>query len=144
MATPRKSPLPESLTATRPPPAAPSTSSRSRSACIASIFDFNSLACFIRPRKSGIEVTLVLRDFGQILGAGGSIVGRLPYIDDFGAGKALQYRLHPRIGAHSVLQFRLARIGLGADRRHAGLGGHRNHPAPAGPIRNFFGKLADQ
>src|SRR5262249_54825453 len=51
---PRRSPFPESLMATRPPPAAPSTSSCSSSACMASIFDLNSVACFTRPRKSAM------------------------------------------------------------------------------------------
>src|SRR5262244_3326593 len=48
------SPLPESLTTTRPPPDVPSTSIWSSSACIASILDLSSAACFISPRKSAI------------------------------------------------------------------------------------------
>ena len=56
--TPFISPLPESLTATRPPPDAPSTSIWSSSACIASILDLSSAACFIRPRKSAIVTSL--------------------------------------------------------------------------------------
>src|SRR3989442_2725975 len=48
------SPLPESLTATRPPPDVPSTSICSSSVCIASILDLSSAACFINPRKSAM------------------------------------------------------------------------------------------
>src|SRR5262249_10328831 len=52
--TPFISPLPESCTATRLPPDVPSTSIWSSSACIASILDLSSAACFISPRKSAI------------------------------------------------------------------------------------------
>src|SRR5262245_46591782 len=52
--TPFISPLPDSLTVTRPPPEVPSTSIWSSSACIASILDLSSVACLIRPRKSAI------------------------------------------------------------------------------------------
>src|SRR5215475_4492713 len=51
------SPLPESVTLTSPPPDVPSTSSWSSSACIASILDLSSAACFIRPRKSAIQLS---------------------------------------------------------------------------------------
>src|SRR6516164_1696969 len=67
--TPFTSPLPESLTVTRPPPDVPSTSIWSSSACIASILDLSSAACFISPRKSAIahlscaaRVKLLLKD----------------------------------------------------------------------------------
>src|SRR5467141_3080611 len=67
--TPFISPLPESLTVTRPPPDVPSTSIWSSSACIASILDLSSAACFITPRKSAIAhlpcaalVKLALKD----------------------------------------------------------------------------------
>src|SRR4051812_6117196 len=43
-------------TATMPPPALPSTSIWSSSACIASILVLSSAACFIRPRKSAMVV----------------------------------------------------------------------------------------
>src|SRR5437016_1180929 len=67
--TPFISPLPESLTVTRPPPDVPSTSIWSSSACIASILDLSSAACFISPRKSAIahlscaaRIKLLLKD----------------------------------------------------------------------------------
>src|SRR5262249_27784468 len=50
------SPLADIRTVTIPPPAVPSTSSWSSSACIASILLFSSAACFIRPRKSAMVV----------------------------------------------------------------------------------------
>src|SRR5262249_29119837 len=69
MVTPFTSPLPESLTVTRPPPDVPSTSIWLSSACIASILDLSSAACFISPRKSAIahlscaaHVKLALKD----------------------------------------------------------------------------------
>src|ERR1700761_1033767 len=108
MLTPRRSPLPEILTATRPPPATPSTSMRSSSACIASIFDFSSFACFIRPRKSGIVVTLDWL-FRHVVRTGGCRAGR-SHIDDLSAGKTLQHRLHQGIGADIVFQLSLARV----------------------------------
>src|SRR6266436_1558254 len=49
------SPFAVIFTVTIPPPAAPSTSMRSSSACIASILDLSSLACFIKPKKSAIS-----------------------------------------------------------------------------------------
>src|SRR5262249_7721593 len=55
-ARPFISPLADMRTVTMPPPAVPSTSSWSSSACIASILVFSSAACFIRPRKSAMVV----------------------------------------------------------------------------------------
>src|SRR5262249_49062669 len=49
------SPFAVIFTVTIPPPAVPSPSMRSSSACIASILDLSSLACFIKPKKSAIS-----------------------------------------------------------------------------------------
>src|SRR5215831_10785756 len=49
------SPLAVIVTRTMPPPAVPSTSIWSSSACMASILVLSSVACFIRPRKSAIS-----------------------------------------------------------------------------------------
>src|SRR5580700_8373824 len=142
--TPRRSPLPESFTVSMPPPAEPSTSMRSSSACMVSIFDFSSAACFIRPRKSGIEVALVIWRVRHIIGAGGGRAGRRAHFDDFGAGEARQYRLHQGIAARVALELGLALFGLRAQRRRAGLGGDHDHPAPAGPIMELLRQVADQ
>src|SRR5580704_9998279 len=115
MLTPRRSPLPESFIATRPPPAAPSTSRRSSSACMASIFDFSSVACFIRPRKSGIGVAFIHGIFGNAFAVGivrRGAAGGHPHVDDLGAGKARQHSLHQRIAAHIILELRLEYVGL--------------------------------
>src|SRR6202030_720433 len=125
--TPRKSPLPEIFNVIMPPPAVPSTSMRSSSACMVSIFDLSSAACFIRPRKSGIEVALVVRCFRHLVGRGGR-TSRRAHLDDFGAGEARQHRLHQRIVARVALELRLALFVLGAQRRRAWLGGNDHHP----------------
>src|ERR1700730_10212185 len=57
MLSPFISPLADSRTRTSPPPDSPSTSMCSSSACIASIFDLSSAACFISPRKSVISLS---------------------------------------------------------------------------------------
>src|SRR3984893_9967719 len=57
MLSPFISPLADSRTRTSPPPDTPSTSMCSSSACIASIFDLGSDACFISPRKSVISLS---------------------------------------------------------------------------------------
>src|ERR1700730_15012799 len=57
MLSPFISPLADSRTRTSPPPDTPSTSMCSSSACIASIFDLSSAACFISPRKSVISLS---------------------------------------------------------------------------------------
>src|SRR3984957_1616398 len=142
--TPRRSPLPESFTVSMPPPAEPSTSMRSSSACMVSIFDFSSAACFIRPRKSGIEVALVIGCVRHIIGAGGGRAARRAHLDDFGAGEARQHRLHQRIAARVALELRLAFVGLAAQRRRARFGGHHHHPAPAGPVMQLLRQFADQ
>src|SRR3984957_21258586 len=141
--TPRRSPLPESFTVSMPPPAVPSTSMRSSSACMVSIFDLSSAACFIRPRKSGIEVALVVRCFRHLIGARGR-AGWRAHLNDFGAGEARQHRLHQWIAARVALELRLALFGLRTQRRRAGLGGDHHHPAPAGPFMELFRQVADQ
>src|SRR5580704_17784299 len=142
--TPRKSPLPEIFNVSMPPPAMPSTSMRSSSACMDSIFDFSSAACFIRPRKSGIEIPIVVRCFRHVVGAGGGRAARRAHLDDFGAGEARQHRLHQRIAARVALELGLAFVGLAAQRRRAWLGGHDHHPAPAGPVMQLLRQFADQ
>src|SRR4029077_14798322 len=158
--------------ATRPPPATPSISSRSSSACIASILDFNSVACFIKPRKSAIVIpafsgssrqaaaATAQADGSQCIIVGNLIVAlwgcwrfvprlsrrssRRTDLDYFGAGKALQHRLHQWIAAHAVLEFGFARFRLSADRGRAGFCRYRDHPAAFGPLRELLRKLPDQ
>src|SRR3954469_7547780 len=94
--TPFISPLPESLTLTRPPPDVPSTSIWSSCACIVSILDLSSAAWFIRPRKSamahlscaeslraklGVEAAALLIVFGIgwtpiVIKTGMAVIGR--------------------------------------------------------------------
>src|SRR5262252_8837795 len=112
---PFTSPLPESLTVTRPPPEVPSTSIWSSSACIASILDLSSVACFIRPRKSAIAHLLpracaigllslklgVGRKF-RVLGIGRRHAprrscGALAHVYDLGPGKAREHGLNQRV-----------------------------------------------
>src|ERR1700733_7576453 len=142
--TPRKSPLPEIFNVSMPPPAVPSTSMRSSSACMDSIFDFSSAACFIRPRKSGIGVALVIRHVRHIVGSGDRRAGGRAYFDNLGAGKSCQHRLHQRIAARVALELGLALFGLRAQRRRARFGGDHDHPAPAGPIMKLLRQVADQ
>src|ERR1700722_10069879 len=136
--TPRKSPLPEIFNVSMPPPAVPSTSIRSSSACMVSIFDFSSAACFIRPRKSGIGVALVIRHVRYIVGSGDRRAGGRAYFDNLGAGKSCQHRLYQRIAARVALELRLTLFGLAAQRRRARFGGDHDHPAPAGPVVKLF------
>src|SRR5579863_6330620 len=129
----RRSPLPDSVTATMPPPAKPSTSMRSSSACIASIFDLNSAACFIRPMKSAMNTLYLLvvavvgfavrlRTQRQVIGIGCGRAGGRAHVDDLGAGEFRQHRRHQRIGAYAVFQLGLAGLGLRPQTRRAGLG----------------------
>src|ERR1700761_6225584 len=138
----RRSLLPDSLTVSMPPPAVPSTSMRSSSACMFSILDLSSVACFIRPRKSGIVVTLTI--WRHVVGIGYRCAGRRTHLDDLCAGETGQHGLHQRIAAHVVFQFGLAAFSLGPQRRFAGFGGDRHHPAPAGPFGKLFCKVIDQ
>ena len=48
----------------------------------------------------------------DIVAIGGGGIRRLAHVDDLGAGKARQHRLHQRIGTHAVLEFGLARFVL--------------------------------
>ena len=112
----RRSPLPDSVTATSPPPAAPSTSMRSSSACIASIFDLNSRGLFHQAHEIGhcgslvgavlvaahlanpgraqgpplrlVVGGLAVRIQRRFVGIGRGGARRLAHVDDFGAGKS--------------------------------------------------------
>src|SRR5581483_3045526 len=109
----RRSPLPESVTLTMPPPAVPSTSRRSSSACMFSILDLSSAACFIRPIKSGIGITFVLwrQVLRQLIRMGRRGAGGRTDFDDLGAGEAGEHGLHQRIAARVVFHIRLAGFG---------------------------------
>src|ERR1700728_141784 len=144
------SPLPESFNVSSPPPAVPSTSRRSSSACIASIFDLSSAACFMRPKKSAIAILLCF-----VLGAGGlakRIERRLVYragrarsrahFDNLGAGKARKDRLHKRVAAHVVLELGFAILRLRVQAGLALLGGNDDHPAPSGPVAQLAREFA--
>src|SRR5581483_1223532 len=108
--------LPETRTLTRPPPEEPSTSTWPSSSCIACIFDCSSAACFIMPRKSGIDspleivVGIVRRLFAETVIAGAAagiglrrLGGKLAHLDHLGAGKARQHLLHARVGLGGAL-----------------------------------------
>src|SRR5262245_4189693 len=160
--TPFISPLPESLTVTSPPPEVPSTSIWSSSACIASILDLSSVACFIRPRKSAIAHLLPrVRDIEllslklvggrkfRVLGIGrwqmlGRSRGALAHVNDLGAGKAREHGLHQRIRLDAGLERGLPRAVLRSNRRLARLRRYDDHPAPAGPLRELARQIVDQ
>src|SRR5262245_29575405 len=135
------SPLPDSRTTTKPPPEVPSTSTRSSSACMDSILDFNSAACFIRPRKSAIvcsspaskivlETVIAIEGRIIISRLGGAVAGAahrhvgidLANVNDLRAGKARQHRLHQRIGAHANLELGLLGVLARLDGRQSFLG----------------------
>src|SRR5262245_2911478 len=160
--TPFISPLPESLTVTRPPPETPSTSIWSSSACIASILDLSSVACFIRPRKSAIDhllpralaiellsLKLVVGRKFRVLGIGRrQVLGRsraaLAHVNDLGARKAREYRLHQRVRLDVGLERGLPRVILRSNRRLALLCRYDDHPAPVGPLRELARQIVDQ
>ena len=117
---------------TRPPPAAPSTSMRSSSACIASIFDFSSVACFIRPRKSGIEVAFVSGGMSSGMSsalprdaAAGGRTSTISAPGNASAPPAPADRCARRLSVRPCGSSACARR-----RRHAGFGGDHHHPAP--------------
>src|SRR5262245_1217398 len=162
MVTPFISPLPESLTVTRPPPEVPSTSIWSSSACIASILDLSSVACFIRPRKSAIAHLLpracaigllslklgVGRKF-RVLGIGRRHAlrrscGALDHVYDLGPGKAREHGLNQRVRRHAGLERGLPRVVLRSDRRLALLRRYDDHPAPVRPLRELARQIVDQ
>src|SRR5262245_40161744 len=117
-----------------PPPAVPSTSIWSSSACIACILDCNCAACFIKPRKSAMA---------SVLAVGGNIrhrvagFGILRHANDLGARKAIENGLNERIALYSSLDFCLLSFRLCANRRRTLFLGHNDDPALTGPAGQF-------
>src|SRR5262245_5574792 len=113
---PLRSPFAVRMTLSMPPPAVPSTSIWSSSACMACILDCNCAACFIRPRKSAMSLVLTV---------GGNIRDSvrafrvLRHTDDFGAWKPAQHGLDQRISLHAALDLRLLGFRLRTKRGRA-------------------------
>src|SRR5512132_2946350 len=110
---PLRSPFAVRMTVSMPPPAVPSTSIWSSSACMACILDCNCAACFIRPRKSGMSLVLAV---GGNIRDSVSGVRVLRHTDDFRSRKPAQHGLDQRIALHTALDLRLLGFRLRAKR----------------------------
>src|SRR5262245_4807721 len=139
--TPLRSPLAVSVIVSMPPPAVPSTSIRSSSACIACILDCNCAACFIKPRKSAMA---------SVLAVGRNIRHRLAgfwilrHADNLGAWKAIENSLNKGIALHSPLDFCLLGFRLRTNCRRALFLGYNYDPALAGPAGQFALKIVHE
>src|SRR5215510_4208076 len=127
---PLRSPFAVRITVTKPPPAVPSTSIWSSSACMACILDCNCAACFISPRKSGMSLLLAV---GGNIRLGVNRVRVLPHTDDFGSRKPAQHGLNQRIALHAAFNLRLLGFSLRTKRGGALLLGYDDDPALSGP-----------
>src|ERR1700732_2962169 len=136
---------------TRPPPEMPSTSTWPSSSCIACIFDCSCAACFIMPRKSAINRSLLLvvavgalsEVFTTSMGFR-RLGGKLAHLDHLGTWKSRQHLLHPRIGFGGALALVPYHFVLRAQRRLPGFVGDDHGPAPSGPLLQLAREVVDQ
>src|SRR5690606_15347206 len=135
----RISPLPLSVTLTRPAPACPSTSSASSSACIFCMRSWSCCACFIIPIRSFMVSPLVAVSGLTVLFLSGlTLVLRLarsrPHGFDLGLRENVQDCLHGWVGSDFL---KLSGCPLPArlpTRRLAWLAAEDGHPPAPGPL----------
>src|SRR5947209_10931267 len=140
-------------TATRPPPAMPSTSTLPSSSCIACIFDCSCAACCIMPRKSGIRTFLewleivVVGIFSAVFADNigfRRLGGKLAYFDHLGAGEKCHHLLHARIGFGGPLALVFRNLPLRAQGRLSRLVGDDHGPALSRPLLELAGEIVNQ
>ena len=91
----------------------------------------------LSPKPSSSAADPVGRRAARLAGASFSAA----HVDDLGAGKALQHRLHQRIGAHAASSSACLRVGAATSASARPSREITDHPAPAGPVRRACAQI---